>query len=103
MPRSERAKQFMPFDALKGLKQALRAKEIEYEKKPRQELSEDQSKAISDTLLLLENGDNVSVTYYCSGFNQTASGEVTLKLNDQFIIVDSNIIEIKDIIKIEIK
>lgn len=31
--RLDRAKQFMPFDALKGLQEALRSKEIEYEKK----------------------------------------------------------------------
>ena len=31
MDRSERAKQFMPFDAVKGLREALRAKEIEVE------------------------------------------------------------------------
>ena len=31
--RIARAKQFLPFDALKGLKEALRKKEIEYEEK----------------------------------------------------------------------
>ena len=33
MPRSERAKQFAPFDALKGLQKALREKEAEAERK----------------------------------------------------------------------
>ena len=32
--RVDRAKQFLPFDALKGLQEALREKEIEYEEKP---------------------------------------------------------------------
>lgn len=31
MDRNERAKQFMPFDAVKGLKEALKAKEEEVE------------------------------------------------------------------------
>ena len=31
--RVDRAKQFLPFDALKGLQEALREKEIEYEEK----------------------------------------------------------------------
>lgn len=31
MDRNERAKQFMPFDAVKGLRETLRAKEIEVE------------------------------------------------------------------------
>ena len=38
MSREDRAKQFMPFDALKGLQEALREKEIEYEQ--RKELTE---------------------------------------------------------------
>ncbi len=33
MSREDRAKQFVPFDALKGLRVALREKEIEHEKK----------------------------------------------------------------------
>lgn len=33
MNRQERAKQFMPFDALNGLQEELRKKEIEYERK----------------------------------------------------------------------
>lgn len=32
MNRQERAKQFMPFDALKGLQEELRKKEVEREK-----------------------------------------------------------------------
>lgn len=31
MDRNERAKQFMPFDAVKGLREALKAKEAEME------------------------------------------------------------------------
>lgn len=37
MDRSERAKQFMPFDAVKGLQEALRAKEQEVEEKQKQQ------------------------------------------------------------------
>lgn len=37
--RADRARQFLPFDALKGLNEALRNKEIEYE--DRKELSEE--------------------------------------------------------------
>lgn len=33
MPQIERAKQFAPFDALKGLQEALRKKEKEHEQK----------------------------------------------------------------------
>lgn len=37
MDRSERAKQFMPFDAVKGLQEALRAKEQEVEAMQKQQ------------------------------------------------------------------
>lgn len=33
MPREDRAKQFAPFDALKGLRDALHKKELEHEAK----------------------------------------------------------------------
>ena len=39
MNKVARAKQFLPFDALKGFQEALREKEIEYEEK--RELSEE--------------------------------------------------------------
>lgn len=38
MSKEMRAKQFMPFDALKGLHAALREKEIEHENKVKNEL-----------------------------------------------------------------
>ena len=41
MPRAQRAKQFAPFDALKGLKDAIKLKEYEHEKKLKGELSEE--------------------------------------------------------------
>lgn len=37
MSREERAKQFMPFSALKGYEEALRAKELEFENKAKEE------------------------------------------------------------------
>ena len=50
MPRKDRAKQFAPFDALKGLHDALRLKEYKHEKVAKGEMSEDDAKAISDVL-----------------------------------------------------
>ena len=62
MPRSQRAKQFAPFDAVVGLRQALREKEkIRVNRK---ELSEDMINEINDTLKNLDIGNNVRVIYY---------------------------------------
>ena len=49
--RVARAKQFLPFDALKGLQEALREKEIEYEEK--KDLSEDTLNELNNKFCLL--------------------------------------------------
>ena len=62
MPRSRRAKQFMPFDALRGLKEAIAAKERVIE--PRRYLSEDAIAEINDKLVSLHKGEIITITYY---------------------------------------
>ena len=62
MPRSRRAKQFMPFDALRGLKEAIAAKERVIE--PRRYPSEDAIAEINATLLCLHKGQIITVVYY---------------------------------------
>lgn len=64
MPPSRRAKQFVPFDALKGLKEAIAAKEKRLQ--PRKELTDYMIEAINDTLRELEKGQQVTVIYYGS-------------------------------------
>lgn len=63
MPPSRRAKQFGMFDALKGLKEALAAKERQPE--PRKELAPDAIEELNRTLQALEPGMTVTVVYYC--------------------------------------
>ena len=47
MPRGDRARQFAPFDALKGLQQALRLKEYEHDKTMKGDISEKTLKNLS--------------------------------------------------------
>ena len=56
MNRQERAKQFMPFDALKGLKEALKAKEEKLTRVAKRELSEEQQEILSEVITQLEKG-----------------------------------------------
>lgn len=63
MPPSRRAKQFAPFDALKGLKEAIARKE--HVPEPRRELSEDAIAEINAKLTMLRPGSWVTVVYYC--------------------------------------
>ena len=62
MPRSRRAKQFQPFDALRGLKEAIAAKEKV--PTPRRHLSEESIAEIDKALNSLRKGQTVTVVYY---------------------------------------
>lgn len=62
MPRSKRAAQFAMFDALKGLKEAIKAKERIVE--PRRILAEDAAKELNDTLCSLEKGQIATLVFY---------------------------------------
>ena len=62
MPVSERAKQFSPFSPLKGLYDALAAKEKI--RVPKRELSSDAEEAVNKKLTAIERGDIVTVVYY---------------------------------------
>ena len=64
MPRSKRAAQFAPFDALKGLHEALKMKEYEHSRVQRIDVSEEESQWISNVISEIEKGDLVYVTYY---------------------------------------
>lgn len=75
MSAADRAKQFMPFSALKGLDEALHEKErIVVEKA---ELSEESAENIANTLKIIEKGTYVSVVYYSDGEYVSAEGIVT--------------------------
>lgn len=63
MPASRRAKIYAPFDALKGLKEAIAAKEII--KVPRIELTEERKAEINQILQELKKGEQITVVYYC--------------------------------------
>ena len=77
MPPSRRAKQFVPFDALKWLKEAIAAKEKRAE--PRRELSDYMKAQISTALSELRKGEQITVVYYGSLEQETLqiTGTVT--------------------------
>lgn len=62
MSRLQRAKQFMPFAALKGFETLLSA--VARPKEARVELSEDQLEELNRTIQSLVEGDFVRVLYY---------------------------------------
>lgn len=62
MTRASRAKQFLPFDALPGFKEALKEKEIKKEAKI--ELAEDSLQELESKLNELEKGRIIKLIYY---------------------------------------
>ena len=99
--RIARAKQFLPFDALKGLQEALKEKEIEYEEK--KELSEDTLAELNNKFNQIEKGSFVKIRYYRNGRYSEIKGIVTyidyIKRKIQIDkIVNINICDIIDIL-----
>ena len=74
MPISERAKQFMPFSALKGLNEALAEKELRYDEMP--QLTEEEADNINKTLSRIKPHDNVALDFNRYGRNRHIEGIV---------------------------
>lgn len=64
MPPSKRAKLFSMYDALKGFREALAAKEVIPEE--RKFLTEERIEELNRVLLDLRKGSTITVVYYCS-------------------------------------
>lgn len=92
LSRIERAKQFLPFDALKGLHVALHEKEVEHVDK--YELSFEQKEEISEKLQLLRNGEIVIIKYYMNYNYNEIKGKV-LYINPIKKVINVSKIEIQ--------
>ena len=101
MSRIERAKQFAPFDALKGLQDTMRIKEYEHERIVLGEMSEDEIREISNVLVSLEKGDEVLIEFFRDGHKVELSGKVKIEPLKQKIYVGAFEICFDDIRKIK--
>lgn len=101
MNRQERAKQFMAFDALKGLQEELRKKEIEYEQK--KEISEWVLEELEDEFRKINVGEKVQVKYYKDGKYKNIVG-IVKKINyvEKEIKINEEIISVNDVIDLTI-
>lgn len=75
MDRENRAKQFMPFDALKGLRAALAEKERVIVGK--RELPEEQKEELDRKLKRIEKQDIITVEYFDNGEYVRVTGMVS--------------------------
>ena len=98
--RISRTKQFLPFDALKGLQEALKEKEIEYEE--RKELSEDSLYELDKIFNKIEIGNTIIIKFYKNRVYKEINGTVTnIDYNKKKIQINkTQNINISDIIKI---
>lgn len=102
MPNNiDRASQFIPFDALKGFKEALKIVERNIERK--KELSEDLFEDINTKLKLLKKGDKVNIKYYYQvEYIDTVDRINKIDYKVRKIYLFNSIIDFDDIFSIEL-
>ena len=100
MGNIDRARQFMPFDALKGLQEALREKEKEVE--TRRYLSEESLLLLDEQLQRVKIGDTVDIEFYKNQKYVVKEGKITtIDIIKRKVILDGiEIISFFDILKI---
>ena len=96
MFRSERAKQFAPFDALKGLQEELRKREQKFLFQEKKELTEEQANALNVAIQKCKKGDLIKRVYYFNGRYIEVEGQLKqkdfiykyIKIGDEKIFFD---------------
>lgn len=96
---SDRARQFLPFDALKGFKDLI--KEVERVKVNKKELTEENIEKLSKTILSLEKGMMVKVIYFEQDEYLKLEGIVSkIDISNRFIMIVKKRISLDDIFEI---
>ena len=95
-----RAKQFMPFDALKGFYELINNEKIIINDK--KELSDDMQSALNDKLKKLSKGDKVIVKYYYNVDYIETTGVINkIDYIHKKIYILNSIVNFEDILNIE--
>lgn len=101
MNREERAKQFMPFAALKGHQEALRKKEKIVV--PKMELTEDYVEMLNRNLQQVQKNDMVTVVYFSQGEYLKVTGMVSrIDVTSKVLKIVNTKISFDDLYEIEI-
>ncbi len=98
-----RAAQFMPFDALKGLQEELRKREELHSRAEKRVMDEEALNEISVMLNRIRKGDHVSVEFFYNGHSLKTYGDVVdKKITEKILVLDNASIHFEDIYKITI-
>ncbi len=101
--RVDRAAQFLPFDALKGLQEELRKREEKLSRVDKIELSDEQIENISNTLTHIEIGSRVQITFYLNGHYFDVEGDVAkISTIYKYLTIGQQKIFFDDIYQIEV-
>lgn len=99
----QRAKQFMPFDAMKGLQEALRDREERHSRVERHEISEEAQRENSYVIGCIRKRTPVRIEYYCAFHDIEREGIVTdVSMEFRYIKLGKERIAFDDIYSIKI-
>ena len=103
MHKVDRAAQFQPFDALKGLQEELRSREERRTRVTKRELGEEREEEISMELAKIYKRSEIDVTFYRGGHYYSLQGTVIEK-NDiyKYLIVGQERIYYTDIYELKV-
>ena len=103
MTQKNRAKQFLPFDAMKGLQEALRDREEKHSRVEKREISEEAVERNSAVIAKLEKNSRVEIECYRAFHDVVVQGRVTeLSTVFKWLRLDGEKIFFDDIYTIEL-
>ncbi len=103
MTRQERAKQFMPFDAMKGLQEALKDRRERHGRVEKREISDEDKEKIGEVIVRLKKDSRIRITYYSCFHEVTKDGLVAcVNTVHKYILMDDEKIFFDDIYSIRI-
>lgn len=103
MSKSDRAKQFAPFDALKGLRDALKMKEYEHDRMQKGDLSSEKLAEMTKILLDYKKSDALKVRYFSDGYYKEKIGKAKVDFAMRTVNFDGLKLTFDDIFDVEIE
>lgn len=104
MNREERAKQFQPFDALKGLREELKLREMRVLEEEKRLLAEEEAAVLSRRLAALRGGELVEFSVYDRGHYRQGEGRVVgLDRNEGYLRLENERLCLLDLYRLRVK
>lgn len=99
MQNKDRAKIFMPFDALAGFREGLEQACKKYNSK--KSISEEMENELNEKLKALKKGDKVKIKYYYNiDYNEIIGNIRNIDITNRLLFLDSSKVSFDDILDI---